>query len=99
MSEHCEFKVFVKKVKMALAKYAFNARYIGRQSVRGPFSDSGLSEVVSELRSKSLTQPPSGSGLKSSSVHEEIRCNLEFCDKSLLVRLFYRNKPSHGLNG
>ena len=67
---------------MALAKYAFNARYIGRQSVRGPFSDSGLSEVVSELRSKSVTQPPSG--LKS--VHEEIRCNLEFCDKSLLVR-------------
>ena len=78
---------------MALAKYAFNARYIGRQSVRGPFSDSGLSEVVSELRSKSVTQPPSG--LKS--VHEEIRCNLEFCDKSLLVRKLFLALTSPGL--
>ena len=76
---------------MSIAKYAFNARYIGRQAVRGPFSDSGLSEVVSELRSKSMTQPlHSSSGLKSS--HDELRCNLEFCDKSLLVTITFKTK-------
>jgi hypothetical protein len=35
---------------MANAKYTFNAKFIGRQPVKGPFSDSGLSEVVNELR-------------------------------------------------
>ncbi len=72
-----------------VTKYAFNARYIGRQTVRGPFSDSGLSEVVSELRSSKSSQPhhhSTSSGLKS--VHEDLRCNLEFCDKSLLVTFF-----------
>jgi hypothetical protein len=66
---------------MAVPKFTFNARYIGRQPVKGPFSDSGLSEVVAQLRSKSQ---PHG-GLKSI---EDLRCNLEFCDKSLMVTKF-----------
>ena len=64
------------------SKFTFNARYLGRQPVKGPFSDSGLSEVVAQLRSKSL-QPHSG--LKT--VQDDLRCNLEFCDKSLLVNI------------
>lgn len=54
-----------------------SARFVGRKIVHGPLNDIGLSRVVSDLRSEAIkTGAVTGS---------DIRCSLQFVDKSLNV--------------
>ena len=56
-------------------KYAQNARFIGRKSVSGPLNDLSLTHIVSDLQAEARKSNPA----------EELRCNLEFSDKHLLI--------------
>ena len=62
-------------------KYAQNARFVGRKAVTGPLNDLSLAHVVSELQAEARKNQSSNSV----SASEELRCNLEFSDKHLLV--------------
>ena len=56
-------------------KYAQNARFVGRKSVSGPLNDLSLAHIVTDLQSEARKSNPA----------EELRCNLEFSDKHLLI--------------
>jgi len=63
-------------------KYAQNARFVGRKAVTGPLNDLSLAHLVSDLQNNS--SDPLRSGPKQNS-SEELRCNLEFSDRHLLI--------------
>lgn len=56
-------------------KYAQNAKFFGRKPVSGPLNDFSLAHLVSDLQSE----------VQSKQTTEELRCNLEFSDKHLLI--------------
>ena len=67
-------------------KYAQNARFVGRKPVTGPLNDLSLAHVVSELQAEARKSSQlSGNHHGPAAVAEELRCNLEFSDKHLLV--------------
>ena len=67
-------------------KYAQNARFVGRKAVTGPLNDQGLAHLVADLQTG---DPLRGSGpniaKQNSGNLEELRCNLEFSDRHLLI--------------
>lgn len=67
---------------MGDAKFICNARFVGRTSVDGPLNDYRLSDVVSKLQQDNK--------LKKS--QDEIRCNLEFSERNLLVTFIKKDE-------
>ena len=67
-------------------KYAQNARFVGRNAVTGHLNDQGLAHLVADLQTG---DPLRGSGpniaKQNSGNLEELRCNLEFSDRHLLI--------------
>ena len=61
-------------------KYAQNARFVGRKSVHGPLNDLNWSHLVSDLQT-SLPQ----ASTKTSNQNEELRCNVEFSERHLVL--------------
>ena len=61
---------------MADNKFVYNARFVGRRAVDGPLNDFRLSEVVAAFQTE---------GNNKKTVQDEIRCNVEFSDKNLLI--------------
>ena len=59
---------------MADSKFVHNARFVGRRPVEGPLNDLRLAEVVTAFQ-----------GEKKAVVVDEVRCNVEFSDRNLLV--------------
>ena len=68
---------------MSEGKFVYNARFVGRKGVEGPLNDFRLSEVVSAFQTDAD---------KKSSVVDEIRCNVEFSDKNLLVTFIKKDE-------
>ena len=67
---------------MSDTKFICNARFVGRTSVDGPLNDYRLSEVVANLQTEAK--------LKKS--QDEIRCNLEFSERNLLVTFIKKDE-------
>ena len=55
-------------------KFVHNARFVGRKAVDGPLNDFCLSEVVATFQDE-----------KKATVPAEVRCNVEFSERNLLV--------------
>ena len=55
-------------------KFVHNARFVGRKAVDGPLNDFCLSEVVATFQDE-----------KKATVPDEVRCNVEFSERNLLV--------------
>ena len=68
---------------MSETKFVYNARFVGRKGVEGPLNDFRLSEVVSAFQTDAD---------RKSSVVDEIRCNVEFSDKNLLVTFIKKDE-------
>jgi len=67
---------------MGDAKFVCNARFVGRKQVDGPLNDFRLSEVVATFQTESSKK----------SVHDEIRCNVEFSDRNLMVTFIKKDE-------
>lgn len=68
---------------MGDTKFICNARFVGRTSVDGPLNDYRLSDVVSSLQEEAKLKKSSG---------DEIRCNLEFSERNLLVTFIKKDE-------
>ena len=68
---------------MGDSKFVYNARFVGRKPVDGPLNDFRLSEVVAGFQ---------GDVTKKTLSPDEIRCNLEFSDKNLLVTFIKKDE-------
>ena len=69
---------------MGDSKFVYNARFVGRKPVEGPLNDFRLSEVVAGFQGDvSKTR---------ATCSDEIRCNLEFSDKNLLVTFIKKDE-------
>jgi len=67
---------------MGDSKFLCNARFVGRSPVDGPLNDYRLSGVVSSLYQESKVKQH----------HEELRCNLEFSERNLLVTFIKKDE-------
>lgn len=68
---------------MGDSKFVYNARFVGRKSVEGPLNDFRLSEVVSTFQTDKKS---------TATIPDEIRCNVEFSDKNLLVTFIKKDE-------
>ena len=68
---------------MGDTKFICNARFVGRRSVDGPLNDYRLSEVVASLQSEAKLDKVAA---------EEVRCNLEFSERNLLVTFIKKDE-------
>ena len=68
---------------MTDSKFVYNARFVGRKVVEGPLNDFRLSAVVSAFQTET---EKAGAG------QDEIRCNVEFSDKNLLVTFIKKDE-------
>ena len=68
---------------MADNKFVYNARFVGRRAVDGPLNDFRLSEVVAAFQTE---------GNNKKTVQDEIRCNVEFSDKNLLITFIKKDE-------
>ena len=69
---------------MGDSKFVYNARFVGRKPVEGPLNDFRLSEVVAAFQADVQHKP--------STIPDEIRCNVEFSDKNLLVTFIKKDE-------
>ena len=67
---------------MGDSKFVYNARFVGRKHVDGPLNDFRLSEVVATFQSD----------VSKKAVQDEIRCNVEFSDRNLLVTFIKKDE-------
>ena len=70
---------------MGDTKFICNAKFVGRRSVDGPLNDYRLSEVVSSLQTEAKLEKVTATG-------EEVRCNLEFSERNLLVTFIKKDE-------
>jgi len=67
---------------MGDSKFVYNARFVGRKQVDGPLNDFRLSEVVATFQTD----------VSKKTVQDEIRCNVEFSDRNLLVTFIKKDE-------
>lgn len=71
---------------MADSKFVYNARFVGRKLVDGPLNDFRLSEVVAVFQN---VEP----GVKKEvGQSDEVRCNVEFSDRNLLITFIKKDE-------
>lgn len=71
---------------MAESKFVYNARFVGRKLVDGPLNDFRLSEVVAVFQN---VEP----GVKKEiGQSDEVRCNVEFSDRNLLITFIKKDE-------
>jgi len=71
---------------MAESKFVYNARFVGRKYVDGPLNDFRLSEVVEELKTSDESLK------KKVGQADEVRCNVEFSDRNLLITFIKKDE-------
>lgn len=71
---------------MAESKFVYNARFVGRKYVDGPLNDFRLSEVVEELKTSDESVK------KKVGQADEVRCNVEFSDRNLLITFIKKDE-------
>jgi len=71
---------------MAESKFVYNARFVGRKLVDGPLNDIRLTEVVAGFKTNELANK------KGVEHHDEVRCNVGFSDKSLLITFIKKDE-------